>query len=152
MDQPLSNSIFLSEVTSKEIDNILKSLNKNGAAGYDEINAALLKHISSFITEPLMYLNSISLHEVVFPTELKLTNVVPLYKADYVFVYNNYRPVSLLCVISKVFGKVVYTRLIDFLETFSILNNSQFGFRKMHSKYMALMIRFQLLWIGKSLP
>ena len=40
---------------------------------------------------------------------------------------------------SKVFEKVMYNRLIDFLETFAILNNSQFGFRKMHSTYMALM-------------
>ena len=142
MNQPLLNSIYLSEVTSEEISNILKSL-KNGAAGYDEINAALLKHISSFITEPIKYLSNLSLSEGVFPAELKLANVIPLYKADDAFVFNNYRLVSLLCVVSKVFEKVMYNRLIDFLETFSILNNSQFGFRKMHSTYMALMI----LWI-----
>ena len=128
MDQPLSNSIYLSEVTSEKISNILKS-QKNSAAGYDEINAALLKHISSFITEPLKYLSNLSLSEGVFPTELKLANVIPLYKADDAFLFNNYRPVSLLCVISKVFVKVMYNRLIDFLEAFSILNNSQFGFR-----------------------
>ena len=91
MDQPLLNSIYLSEVTSEEISNILKSL-KNGAAGYDEINAALLKHISSFVTEPLKYLSNLSLSEGVFPTELKLANVIPLYKADDAFVFNNYRP------------------------------------------------------------
>ena len=138
MDQPLLNSIYLSEVTSEEISNILKSL-KNGAAGYDKLNACLLKHISPFITEPLKYLSNLSLSEGVFPTELKLANVIPLYKSDDVFLFNNYRPVSLLCVISKVFEKVMYNRLIDFLETFAILNNSQFGFRKMHSTYMALM-------------
>ena len=138
MDQPLLNSLYLSEVTSKEISNILKSL-KDGAAGYDELNACLLKHISPFITEPLKYLSNLSLSEGVFPTELKLANVIPLYKSDDVLLFNNYRPVSLLCVISKVFEKVIYNRLIDFLETFAILNNSQFGFRKMHSTYMALM-------------
>ena len=138
MDQPLLNSIYLSEVTSEEINNILKSL-KNGAAGYDELNACLLKHISPFITEPLKYLSNLSLSEGTFPTELKLANVIPLYKADDAFLFNNYRPVSLLCVISKVFEKVMYNRLIDFLETFAILNNYQFGFRKMHSTYMALM-------------
>ena len=46
---------------------------------------------------------------------------------------------ALLCVISKVFERVLYNRLIDFIETCSILNKSQFGFRKMHSTYMALM-------------
>ena len=57
MDQSLLNSIYLSEVTSEEINGtcILKSL-KNGAAGCDELNACLLKHISPFVTEPLKYL------------------------------------------------------------------------------------------------
>ena len=48
-------------------------------------------------------------------------------------------PVSLSCIISKVFEKVMYNRLLDFLETYKILTNSQFGFRKSHSTYMALM-------------
>ena len=68
MDQPLLNSIYLSEVTSEEINNILKSL-KNGAAGYDELNACLLNHISPFITEPLKYLSNHSLSAGIFPTE-----------------------------------------------------------------------------------
>ena len=125
-------------MTSEKISNTLKSL-KNGATGYDEINASLLKHISSVIIEPLKYLSKFSLSEGVFPTELKLANVIPLYKSGDAFVFNNYRPVSLLCVISKVFERIMYNRLIDFLETYAILNNSQFGFRKMHSTYMALM-------------
>ena len=138
MDQPLLNSIYLSEVTSEETSNILKSL-KNGVSGYNEINACLLKHISPFITEPLKYLSNPSLSEGVFPTEIKLADVIPLYKSDDVFLFNNYRPVSLLCVISKVFENVMYNRLIVFLETFAILNNSQFGFRKMHSACTASM-------------
>ena len=73
MDQPLLNSIYLSEVTSEEINNILKYL-KNGAAGYDELNACLLKHISPFIIELLKYLSYLSLCEGVFPSELKLAN------------------------------------------------------------------------------
>ena len=55
-------------------------------------------------------------------------------------VFNNYRPVSLLCILSKVFEKVRYSRLSSFLERNKILLNNQFGFRKHHSTYMALMI------------
>ena len=55
-------------------------------------------------------------------------------------VFNNYRPVSLLCILSKVFEKVMYSRLSSFLERNKILLNNQFGFRKHHSAYMALMI------------
>ena len=86
-----------------------------------------------------MFLCNQSLSEGLFPTELKLANAIPLYKWDDSFVFNNYRPVSLLCVISKVFEKVMYNRLLEFLETYKILTNSQFGFRKSHSTYMALM-------------
>ena len=54
--------------------------------------------------------------------------------------FNNYRPVSLLNILSKIFEKAMYSRLIDFLETQKILIQQQFGFRKQHSTYMALMI------------
>ena len=54
--------------------------------------------------------------------------------------FNNYRPVSLLCILSKVFEKVMYSRLSSFLERNKILLNNQFGFRKHNSAHMALMI------------
>ena len=55
-------------------------------------------------------------------------------------VFNNYRPVSILSMLSKVFEKVMYSRLIDFLEENKILIVNQFSFRKNHSSYMALMV------------
>ena len=54
--------------------------------------------------------------------------------------FNNYQPVSLLNILSKIFEKAMYSRLIDFLETQKIIIQQQFGFRKHHSTYMALMI------------
>ena len=53
--------------------------------------------------------------------------------------FNHYKPVSLLCILSKVFEKVMYSRLISFLNTFSILYENQFGFLKSHSTHMALL-------------
>ena len=106
---------------------------------YDEINAVLLKSISNNITERLVYICNLSLSDGIFPNELKLANVLPLFKADDPFVFNNYRPVSLLCILAKVFEKIMYNRLIDFLDIYKIIVENQFGFRKMHSSYMALM-------------
>ena len=63
----------------------------------------------------------IRLTEGLFPKELKLANVIPLYKSDDSFVFNNCRPVSLLYIISKVFEKDVCNRLLEFLETYKIL-------------------------------
>ena len=61
-----------------------------------------------------MYILNLSLSEGLFPDELKIANVVPIYKADDSIQFNNYRPVSLLCILSKVFEKVMYTRLSSF--------------------------------------
>ena len=135
----LIESIYLEPVTSVEIDQIIKDL-KNGASGCDDITAFVLKDTRQSINIPVCYLCNLSLSEGVFPNELKLANVLPLFKSGDPMLFNNYRPVSLLCVLSKVFEKVMYTRLLDFLELRNFLIKNQFGFRKFHSSYMALMV------------
>ena len=66
--------------------------------------------------------------------------MIPLFKSDDPELFNNYRPVSLLCTVSKVFERIMYNRLLSFLDEYKILFSYQFGFRKKHhSTYMALM-------------
>ena len=57
-----------------------------------------------------------------------------------IFLFNNYRPISVLSILSKVFERIMYSRMLEYLETYKILINNQFGFRKYHSSYMALMV------------
>ena len=83
---------------------------------------------------------NLSLVEGVFPDEMKIANVFPLFKCDDQEMFNNYRPVSLLCSLSKVFEKIMYNRLIEFLDKYSLLFSFQFCFRKFHSTYMAIMM------------
>ena len=78
--------------------------------------------------------------EGVFPEVLKAANVIPLFKCGDAMSFNNYRPVSLLCVLSKIFEKIMYARLNDILIVHKILYMYQFGFRKHHSAYMAHMV------------
>ena len=121
------------------MNNIISSL-KNGAAGWDEFTPQMIKEIRSSINSPLVHICYLSLQQGLFPDELKIANVLPLFKACEPWVFNNYRPVSLLCVLSKVYEKIMYNRLIIFLENYDILFENQFGFRKLHSSYMALMV------------
>ena len=139
MGEKISSSIFLEPVTNCEIQKIIMSL-KNGAPGYDDIKSDILKMSLQYICEPLAHMCNISLIQGTFPQELKLANVIPLYKSGDPQVFNNYRPVSLLPTLSQLFEKVMYTRLISFLETHKILICNQFGFRRSHSSYMALMV------------
>ena len=135
----LTCTIFLQPVYDDEIVKIVNSLN-NSAPGYDDLPADILKLSLNDTLHVLVHLCNLSLLQGIFPSELKTANVLPLYKSDDNMSFNNYRPVSVLATLSKVFEKVMYKRLIDFLEKQKILYSYQFGFRRKHSSYMALMV------------
>ena len=68
-----------------------------------------------------------------FPTKLKVSKVNPLHKKGSHLDPNNYRPISLLSVFSKIYEKVLYARLYKFLENSQLFYSKQFGFRSNHS-------------------
>ena len=80
------------------------------------------------------------LSEGAFPKELTLANVLNLFKSGDHMLFNSYHPVSLLCVVAKVFEKVMCTRLLHFLELRNILITNQIGFRWFHTSYKALIV------------
>ena len=111
---------------------------KDGAPGIDCIPASVLKHTVDLISFPLSHVCQLSLSEGYFPSELKLAKIIPLYKANDPSMFNNYRPISLLSVFSKILEKIMYDRLYDYLVSLKILYEYQFGFQKSKSTYMAL--------------
>ena len=133
MHSRINESIFLSPVTPVEIEKLLLTL-KDSATGWDEINAMFLKHLW-IIWNPLCHVCNMSLEEGTFHSKLKIAYVLPLFKSDEPSHFNNYRPVSLLCILSKVFEKIMYNRVSDFINKLEILYNFQFGFRKKHYTY-----------------
>ena len=70
--------------------------------------------------------------------EMKIALVIPLFKSDDNSLFTNYRPVFVLPVFSKLLEKIVYNRLINFLNKYGILSRNQYGFRKNHSTAHAL--------------
>ena len=74
-----------------------------------------------------------SLSSGIFPNKLKIAKVIPIFKKDDAHLLNNYRPISLLPTISKVFEKVVQEQLTESLNVNKLLYTSQYGFRKAHS-------------------
>ena len=111
---------------------------KNSAAGWDELSPKQMKTIACYIAEPLTYLCYISLTKGTFPQELNRANVIHLYKPGNQMSVNNYRPVSVLPVFSKIYEKIVYKRLYDYIVLHNILYDNRLGFREKHSSYMAL--------------
>ena len=100
----------------------------------------MVKMIGNSVNHLFVYIIILPLQQGFFLKELKIANVLPLFKANDPPVFNNYHPVSLLCVLSKFHEKVMYNSLIRSLEYFNIRLQNKFGFRKLHSFYMALMV------------
>ena len=126
-------SVFLTPCTETEIKNLINDLPNKLSSGYDDISNILLKKLIDVLTKPFHMLFNRSSLEGVFPVDMKLADVVPLYKSGSHFMMTNYRPISLLPTISKLLEKVVYKRVHDFLIKENLLFKSQYGFRKKHS-------------------
>ena len=138
LKQRNSNSMFVVPTNDTEIEEIVLSL-KDSAAGWDGLSAKILKQSIDHVKLPLTKVFNLSLSCGYFPTELKLAKVLPLFKADSKVLFSNYRPVSVLPVLSKVLEKLMFNRLLSFLNNNDILYKLQFGFRSGHSTAMALM-------------
>ena len=132
-------SMFLIPTDQIEIKKTIKKL-KDCAVGWDGIPAKLLKDNTETLSTILSHLINLSFTSGIFPKEMKVANLIPIFKAGDTEIIGNYRPVSLLTTISKVFERSFYTRLIKFLEEQKILYENQFGFRAKHSTYMAILI------------
>ena len=102
------------------------------------LNAKILKHIVDVIKEPLSLILNKCIHESVFPDELKVAKVIPLFKKGDKQDCSNYRPISILPIISKIFEKIIHTRLLQFFEKNKILHENQFGYQKGKSTTKAL--------------
>ena len=89
------------------------------------------------IAQPLVTIINTSLSTGVFPESLKIAKVIPAFKADDPTLFSNYRPISILPALSKLFEKAMYNRLINFLNLHNILYSKQFGFRNNHSTALA---------------
>ena len=91
----------------------------------------------------LVYITYFSLIEGIFPSELTIAHVSPLYKNNDPMLFNIYRPISLLPFFSKLFERLMYNRLIDLIEKHHLLYQFQFGFRKNRFTFMALVISLE---------
>ena len=94
--------------------------------------------IKNCAKKPLTHICNRSFETSVFPSELKVANVVPIFKSGDEMLFSNYRPVSVLPVFSKVPEKLMYNRLIIYINQNHLLYNLQFGFQKGKSTHMAL--------------
>lgn len=135
------NSMYLREVTEPEIALHLSKLKNSKAPGEDGVTSELLKCITHIVSPILAQLINLSFETGTFPTSLKHAIITPIYKGKGEKTFaENYRPISLLKICSKLHEKVMADRLINFLDSKTWLSEKQYGFREGKSTEDALLL------------
>ena len=110
------------QLSMNELKDAFFSLKINKSSGYDDISFSIL-------CEPLKYLFDLSIEKRIFPDDLKITKVTPIYKEHDKSDLSNYRPMSVLSCFSKILKQIMYNRLYQYLTEDKILYPKQFGFQ-----------------------
>ena len=140
LKNPVSQNFIMESADLKEVILIIESLNNNKASGPYSIPTDILKLIKSNICYPLKELINLSFAIGIYPDKLKIAKVNPVYKGKGdKNLYCNYRPISLLSNVNKIFEKLVYKRVYTFLNIHNCIYDLQFGFRSNHSTHHALL-------------
>lgn len=128
-----TKNFFLGPITPGDIINTASKLKPKQSTGQDNISNKLLKNTIEEISVPLTHIFNLSLETGTVPDEMKIAKVIPIFKKGNVQNLNNYRPISLLPVISKLLERIVYNQLTRFITDNNTLYKHQYGFRKKHS-------------------
>lgn len=123
------NSFVLLSTDPLEIRNIILSLRNSESSGWDGIPSKLYKMAIDFLVTPITHICNLCLTRGEFPTNLKRSIVIPIFKTGNRDSVDNYRPISLLPTLSKILEKIINTRLQNYLEKYNLLSSNQFGFR-----------------------
>ena len=113
------------------------------SCGPNSTSTNLLIEFSEMFVYPLVSIINLSLTRGIFPSLNKEADGCPIHKKDEKYRCENYRPISLLPNISKIFERVMYSRLDNFLNMSEIIYKFQFGFRKNYSTNHALLRKIE---------
>jgi hypothetical protein len=128
--------LFLTD--EEEVLSEINKLDPKKSSGSDNLSPKIIKECKDIITGPFTHIINLSFLNAKVPEKLKIAKVIPLYKKKEKHNPENYRPISLLSTLNKIMEKLMYKRLITFLNKYKILYAYQFGFRQGHSTSLAL--------------
>jgi hypothetical protein len=126
-------TLISEDCTSK----IINSLNTKNSSGHDGISVRVLKRLSPALIKPLTLIINQSFLTGNFPDKLKIARVVPLFKKGDDTDVNNYRPISLLTAISKIFEKAGFLQIYNYFHSNKLFHKGQYGFLPQRSTELA---------------
>ena len=144
-NKPNVNFNFI-PVNETYIDNIINKLKNKSSCGYDNFSNKHIKYARNVLTKPLTLLINQCLQTGIYPSQLKMSRIKPLFKSGDKSLFSNYRPISLLPSLSKIFERVIFDQLLGYFTNNNLLCLDQFGFRPGHSTELAA-LRLVPKWI-----
>ena len=134
---PVTQHFSFSLIDKDNVIRVIESLKSKFSYGHDKISNRLLKYVKHELAHPLKLIINQSFEHAIFPELLKIAKVTPLHKKNNDQIFDNYRPISVLPSVSKVFERIMYNQIYDFFSANKIFFTSQYGFRKSHSTELA---------------
>ena len=134
LTKKFNHSFEFKTISEAKVIEYFQTLKSKTSFGHDNISSHLLKAICPAIYKPLTHCINRSIQTGVFPTNLKLARILPIYKnKGDPHLMTNYRPISLLPAASKIYEKALYEQIYDYFTEHKLMLDSQYGFRKKHS-------------------
>ena len=125
--------------TTTTVYRLLKAIDENKSVGLDNIPNKLLKMAADVVAPSLTEIFSQSINTGIFPNYWKEARVSPLFKNGVKNNPNNYRPISIIPAVSKIFEKIIFDQLYAYLNDNNLLSQCQSGFRSLYSTLTALL-------------
>ena len=135
---PEHKSFKIPPIAVHEVSKYISQISTKKSAGIDGISGFILKLSLPFTIETLTYIYNLCINSGTFPSDLKVAKVIPLPKTKDLTNTNNYRPISILSIISKPLEKHIHSHLFTYLNELELLHPLQSGFRPGHSCHTAL--------------
>lgn len=125
-------------ITTEQVFSVINSLDASKATGLDGIGPKIIKLAANCLSPVIADLINKSINSGSFPSQMKSAKVFPIYKGGQKSDPSNYRPISILPTISKIFEKHVNKHLMNYLNKYKLIHENQSGFRQKHSCQTAL--------------
>jgi hypothetical protein len=134
---PCTEKLEFKPIDNQKVEQLIDQMKLKTSTGYDNLSSKLIKYIKHEVKNALTVTINQSLKTGIFPQKLKLAKILPIYKNNDDAAVNNYRPIALLPVISKLFEMVIHEQINKHMIINKLYYEHQYGFKQGHSTELA---------------
>ena len=136
---PVQKNMEYKDLTFEKFEKTFKSVKHNKAAGHDDIDSNVIMKVYDEISYPLFRIFHSSFNEGIFPEQLKVAKVSPIFKVGNIGEIRNYRPISVFPIFSKVLERTMYNRTYQYFKENDMFFPKRFGFQVNNKRHHAIL-------------